>query len=267
MSARRRKTPPVPGPIRIARSLGHVLTANLGVPRHYLGNGLDSLDDHARTGDTVLLIHGFWQTRNTMAVMEQRLRADGYQVLSFHLGGFLGNFNSRGIPHLARRIEDKLERLHERGEFGRLHIIGHSKGGLVGRYLVARRGWHDRVRTLVTLGSPHHGTPTAWIGLVGFTGLVSRSVWQMLPNSSLIGDLQDSPVPATTRFVSIYSKADLVCPWRYSQLSEAEGVDIHNRVVAGLGHMELVDDPWVYGLVARQLRMDRDEPTLAATRR
>ncbi len=247
------------GPIRIARSLGHVLTANLGAPRHYLGHGLDRRDDHALGGDTVLLIHGFWQTRNTMAVMEERLRADGYQVLSFHLGGFLGNFNSRGIPHLARRIEDKLERLHERGDFGRLHIVGHSKGGLVGRYLVACLGWHDRVKTLVTLGSPHHGTPTAWIGLVGFTGLVSRSVWQMLPHSSLIAELQDHPVPATTRFVSIYSKADLVCPWRYSSLSEAEGEDVHDVVIAGLGHMELVDDPWVYGLVARQIRRGTGE--------
>ena len=242
------------GPIRLARSAGHLVSANLGVPRHYLGQGVERRDDHTESGDTVLLIHGFWQTRATMEVMEARLRADGYQVLSFHLGGFLGNFNSRGIPYLARRIEAKLERLDERGDFGALHIVGHSKGGLVGRYLVARGGWHERVRTLLTLGSPHHGTPTALIGLVGFTGLVSRSVWQMLPHSSLVADLREHRIPAHTRVTSIYSKADLVCPWRYSVLTPSDAEDAHNVVVAGLGHMELVDDPWIYGLVLRQLR-------------
>lgn len=243
----------MPGPLRIARSLGHVISANLGAPRHYFGGHLDRQEDFHETGDTVLLIHGFWQTRNTMEAMEERLRADGFRVLSFHLGGFLGNFNSRGIPYLASRIEAKLERLLERGDFSGLHVVGHSKGGLVGRYLVACLGWHERVRTLVTLGSPHHGTPTAWIGLVGFTGLVSRSVWQMLPQSSLIGELREHPIPDHTRVVSIYSKADLVCPWKYSVIGPSDGVDVHNRVIAGLGHMELVDDPWVYGLVSREL--------------
>lgn len=254
------------GPIRIARSLGHLFSANLGAPRHYFGHGVERHDDFPEAGDTVLLIHGFWQTRNTMADMEERFRADGFHVLSFHLGGFLGNFNSRGIPLLASRIEAKLERLLERGDFGNLHVVGHSKGGLVGRYLVGCLGWHERVRSLVTLGSPHHGTPTAWIGLVGFTGLVSRSVWQMLPHSGLVAELRDHPIPAHTRVVSVYSKADLVCPWRYSVLAPSDGENVHNRVIAGLGHMELVDDPWVYGLVAREIHTATDPPEAALAR-
>jgi pimeloyl-ACP methyl ester carboxylesterase len=154
---------------------------------------------------------------------------------------------------LAHQIASKLDRLSERGDFGTLHVIGHSKGGLVGRYLVARLGWHTRVRTLITLGSPHHGTPTAVIGMAAFTGLVSRSVWQMLPNSGFMRDLHDHPIPASTRLVSIYSRADLVCPYVYSQVSSADAMETVNLVVQGLGHMELVDDPWIYGLIIRQL--------------
>ena len=240
------------GPATILRSLRHVIGANLGSPRHYLGQRVDRQDDFHLSGDTVLLIHGFWQTRGVMRNLEVRLRADGYRVLSFDLGGFLGNFNSRSIPLLARQIGQKLERLLERGEFGQLHVIGHSKGGLVGRYLVARLGWHRRVSTLITLGTPHHGTPTALVGI--FTGLVSRSVWQMLPHSSLIEELHEHPIPATTRFVSVFSRADPVCPSVYSRLDSSDGADTHNLVVAGLGHMELVDDPWVYGLILRHLR-------------
>lgn len=251
------------GPLDIARAVGHTVSANLGAPHHYYRKRVERLDDFHLTGDTVLLIHGFWQTRGVMQELEDRLRADGYQVLSFNLGGFLGHFNSRGIPTLARRIAAKLQRLEERGEFGRLHIIGHSKGGLVGRHLVACLEWHRQVETLITLGTPHHGTPTALIGLVGFTGLVSHSVWQMLPNSSFMRMLHAHPIPATTRVVSIYSKGDLVCPWRYSELTSSDGVEIHNVVVAGLGHMELVDDPWIYGLILRQLQRKR----VGATRR
>jgi len=240
---------PLDGVLAVHRTL----SANLGRPRHYLGRHVARQDDFHLAGETVLLLHGFWQTRHVLEPLEERLRADGYRVLSFHLGGFLGNFNSHSIPRLAQRIAGKLERLSERGDLGTLHIIGHSKGGLVGRYLVACEGWHRRVSTLITLGSPHHGTPTALVGLVGFTGLVSRSVWQMLPNSSFIRDLKEHPIPATTRFVSIYSKTDLVCPSRYSQISAADGHDAVNLVVTGLGHMELVDDPWIYGLIVRQL--------------
>ncbi len=254
------------GPLDIARSVGHVVSANLGAPRHYYRKRVPRQDDFHLEGETVLLIHGFWQTRGVMEVLEERLRADGYHVLSFDLGGFLGYFNSRGIPTLARRISAKLQRLEERGDYGRLHIIGHSKGGLVGRYLVSVLDWHRRVDTLITLGSPHHGTPTAVLGL--FTGVVSHSVWQMLPNSSFMRTLHAHPIPATTRFVSIYSKGDLVCPWRYSELTSSDGEDVHNVVVAGLGHMDLVDDPWIYGLIVRQLQRDGvGEAGRRATRR
>jgi len=231
-----------------------VVAANLGAPRHYIGRYIEQHEDLQSSGDTVLLIHGFWQTRGVMKNLEVRLRADGYRVLTFDLGGFLGNFNSRGIPYLARQIGDRLERMLERGDFGDLHVIGHSKGGLVGRYLVARLGWHRLVRTLITLGTPHQGTPTAMLGL--FTGVVSRSVWQMLPHSGLLAELHEHPVPAGTWLVSVYSRTDLICPARYSELSSSDGADVHNVVVNDLGHMELVDDPYVYGLLLRHLQRD-----------
>jgi len=243
-------------PLTIARSIGHAVAANLGAPRHYLGRSAETQDEFQPTGETVLLVHGFWQTHGVMHNLAVRLRADGFRVLNFDLGGFAWRFNTRGIPHISRRIAMRLERMLERGDFGRLHVIGHSKGGLVGRYLVARLGWHRRVSTLLTLGTPHHGTPTAVVGL--FTGVVSRSVWQMLPHSSLLEDLHEHPLPDTTRLVSVYSRSDVVCPYRYSELSSADGADVHNVVVNGLGHMELVDDPWVYGLILRQLRPEEE---------
>ncbi|MEL6349287.1 MAG: hypothetical protein AAFV53_39665, partial [Myxococcota bacterium] len=64
------------------------------------GNRIVRRDDFADYPETVLLLHGFFQTRNIWEVMEERLRYDGYGVLSFDLGGLLWSFNTRSIPEL-----------------------------------------------------------------------------------------------------------------------------------------------------------------------
>ncbi len=43
----------------------------------------------------------------------------------------------------------------------RVNVIAHSMGGLDARYAIARLGLEHRVASLVTIGSPHHGTPLA----------------------------------------------------------------------------------------------------------
>lgn len=242
-----------PSPRRVLSLLRRTLAGNLGNHHYYTRNDPKvRRDDWAEDGDTVLLIQGFFQTRQVMEVLEARLRADGFRVLSFHLGGVFGTLNTRGIATLARHIAGKLEGLRQRGNLRALHIIGHSKGGLVARWLVQKEGGHDYVRTVVTLGTPHHGTPTAAIGALGL-GLLSRSIWQLLPHSPLVRSLNRSPFPEAVRLVSVYSTSDLICPWSSSVLSEKDGGDVRNVRVQGLGHMDLVTDPFVYGLVVREI--------------
>ena len=49
----------------------------------------------------------------------------------------------------------------------RVDVIAHSLGGLDARYALAKLGLASRVRSLVTVGTPHHGTPLAAIGEAG----------------------------------------------------------------------------------------------------
>ncbi|PNV74555.1 esterase/lipase family protein [Leptospira inadai] len=44
---------------------------------------------------------------------------------------------------------------------GKVHIIGHSQGGLDARYLVSNLGFASKVATLTTLNTPHYGSPVA----------------------------------------------------------------------------------------------------------
>ena len=43
----------------------------------------------------------------------------------------------------------------------KVHIIGHSMGGLDARAMIARLGMADKVASLTTIGTPHHGTSFA----------------------------------------------------------------------------------------------------------
>jgi triacylglycerol lipase len=45
-----------------------------------------------------------------------------------------------------------------------VHIVAHSMGGLDGRFAVAQLGLAPRVRSLVTIATPHRGTPLADLG-------------------------------------------------------------------------------------------------------
>ena len=226
------------------------------IRRVYLrGNSIVRRGDFASYPETVLLLHGFFQTRNVWEIMEDRLRHDGYGVLSFDLGGFLWNLNSRPILDLAQLVADKIEGVCQRYELDRFHIIGHSQGGLVARTYIQHLGGDQRVKSLVTLGTPHHGTPTAALGAVLMGGgLVSRSPYQMLPGSRFMRRLNEEAFPADIPMTSIYSRSDLVCPWWCSALHPGPGEShMKNHQLKGIGHTALTHDPGVYRLVRDEL--------------
>ncbi len=70
------------------------------------------------------------------------------------------------VPARARRLVTAIEALpHDR-----VDLIAHSLGGLDARYALAHLGLHHRVRSLVTIGTPHHGSPIADLMLKGPIG-------------------------------------------------------------------------------------------------
>ena len=97
---------------------------------------------------------------------------------SFRRGGHLHDeamhLRSRGVRAVAPNVspyntvrarcrtwEDRLERVLAETQTDRVSIIAHSMGGLDARYLISQRGWHDVVDVLVTVATPHRGSPVA----------------------------------------------------------------------------------------------------------
>jgi triacylglycerol lipase len=79
---------------------------------------------------------------------------------------------AKSVPERARELCDAITALnHER-----VDLIAHSMGGLDARYALAHLGLASRVRSLVTVGTPHRGTPLADLAVDGPLGVARRAL-------------------------------------------------------------------------------------------
>ena len=219
------------------------------------GNHINRRDDFSQFPEVVLLLHGFFQTRNIWEVMENRLRQNNYGVFSLDLGGLLWRFNTRSIEYQSAWLSEKIDRVSEKYNLNKIHIIGHSMGGLIAKKYIQEYGGDRHVKSLITLGTPHHGTPTAALGvfLMG-GGLLSRSPLQMLPRSKVIRSLHKEQFPDHIPLTSIFSKGDVICPWWCSVLhASARTESITNVKIKGIGHSELTSHSKVFQAILQQL--------------
>ncbi len=131
-------------------------------------------------------------------------------------------------------------------------------GGVVSRYYVQRLGGVERVRRLVTVSSPHHGTAMAY--LMGRPGVV-----QMRPGSALLADLNgDLAALEHVDLTSIWSPLDLmIVPPNSSRLPVGREV-----LVAAPLHALMIRDPRALHAVAEALSAPlRDRQGAASTGR
>lgn len=207
-----------------------VLASNYSYVRNLMrGNWDDHPDvfaDCTKDHPPVLLLHGFLGTRGALFLLEQRLRSDGFTVFSVTLGGL----NINDIRKSAYRIHLEVERILARadGRFDRIDIVGHSMGGLIGLYYAQFLGGHDRVRKLVTLGTPWFGTWFALLGAASPLGLLSPSTWQMIPGSDFLDQLQSLKIPLYVELTSIYGSDDVLCPPKSARRRDCVNYLIHH---------------------------------------
>ena len=71
------------------------------------------------------------------------------------------------IEQRAHELKAQLD-----GIEGPFILVGHSQGGLDARYLVTKLGYAERVRAVVTIATPHHGSPVADVLIGDAPGVV-----------------------------------------------------------------------------------------------
>ncbi|MFF7812115.1 alpha/beta fold hydrolase [Streptomyces sp. NPDC007945] len=187
-------------------------------------------------GRPVVLLHGFVDNRSVFLLLRRALARHGrHSVVSLDYSPLTCDLRT-AAEALGPRIEAVLARTGR----AEVDLVGHSLGGLIARYHVQCLGGDARVRTLVTLGTPHAGTSVA-APLADAHPLVR----QMRPGSEVLRELAAPAPGCRTRFVSFWSDLDrIMVPVETARLDHPDLL-VHNVRVSGIGHLALPVHPTV----------------------
>jgi pimeloyl-ACP methyl ester carboxylesterase len=192
-----------------------------------------AVDDHLPAGGAertgVVFLHGFMCNRGFWAPWMQRLRALGVPHVAVNLEPVFGE-----IETSAACVDDAVRRVTALTG-GPPLLVCHSMGGLAARNWLRTHGAAARVRHVVTIGTPHHGT---WLGR--FSRRPNGR--QMRLESAWLRALQEheaaNPRPSWTCW---YTNCDnIVFPPSTARLDGAD-----NRFLPGLAHVDLAFAPEV----------------------
>lgn len=155
---------------------------------------------------------------------------------------------TQDIRESGRRLRELLARLEAENPGVPIDIVAHSQGGLVARQALTDEvdpgdGRLPKVNSLVTLGTPHRGTPAATASAMiahtmpgdvlltaAHTALPNEidpagtSVHQMAEHSTFMRRLNSKPLPAGVRVTSIGAREDLYVPAGRANLPGANNV-------------------------------------------
>ncbi|MFI8350939.1 esterase/lipase family protein [Streptomyces sp. NPDC085596] len=218
---------------------GHMLLYPTGLTQERRQAALPSPAGTARlpvpTGPPVVLLHGFIDNRSVFVLLRRSLAQHGRQrVESLNYSPLTCDIRT-AAELLGRHVEEICERTGS----AQVDIVGHSLGGLIARYYAQCLGGDVRVRTVVTLGTPHSGTRA--VPLANAHPIVR----QMRPDSPVIEELARPAPGCRTRFVSFWSDLDSVMAPLEAACVDHPDLEAHNIRVSGIGHLALPVHPTV----------------------
>nr|WP_036237081.1 alpha/beta fold hydrolase [Massilia sp. JS1662] len=186
----------------------------------------------------VLLVHGYGCNSGFWAHLAPLLDRERISHASIDLEPVAGS-----IDDYAPLIEARVQALCAATGAAQVAIVAHSMGGLAARAWMRSYG-SEKVARLITLGTPHHGTVLANLGLGANAAQMRRdSAWL---RDLAAGETQD----VRARIVSMYTHHDnIIAPQDSSVLPGARNV-----AFGGVGHVALGSNPRVLAEVLRVLR-------------
>ncbi len=150
----------------------------------------------------VVLVHGYGSSPASWFRVERSLRSAGFCTVRAMAHHPL----ARDIPTLATRLVRLTNSLAAATGTNRVHLVGHSLGGLIIRYAVCVVGVDPLVDTAITVATPHRGSRVAWLGGLGNAAGQGRS------NSAALRRMHAAGGPSETRWIAYYTDRDLLVP-------------------------------------------------------
>lgn len=193
----------------------------------------------------VILIHGIFDTSAKMKTMAEYLQRKNMQVFCPTLSSHLGNI---GIDVLATQLEEYIEQhIPKDSPF---HIVGFSMGGIVARQYIQNHEGYKRVKTFISIGSPHKGSMLAFC-------FNRQTCIHLRPNSSLIKQLNEHLEHLQkVECVTLWTPQDMVIvPSSHCKLGLGEEIQVKE-----LRHGKLPENKDVLRIVAEHLIPKQPSP-------
>lgn len=196
------------------------------------------------THDTpIVLVHGYGHNRSGWLVLERKLRGAGFtsvHALNYNASG------ARGVGHLAEVVAHRVKEIRDTTGADKVHLVGHSLGGVLLRWYVQELGGDDVVHTAITIATPHAGTMTAWAG----PGPTARD---LRCGSDVMKRLAAGARPMDTRWVALYTNLDVFIQPGASAMLREPALDATNVLVKDHGHLSIMVSSTVARLVTTEL--------------
>jgi pimeloyl-ACP methyl ester carboxylesterase len=206
----------------------------------FYGRGIERGD-----GAPVVVVPGFLGSDRYLFELRGWLGRIGYRAHLSRIGR-----NAECLDLLAGRLAATVDAAH--AETGRrVHVIGHSLGGMLSRVVAARRP--DRVASVVTLGSPFRGIRSHPLVIRAAGAVRARLQREGRGTNCYTGACACDTIRALgTRprvpQIAVYTKTDGIVDWR-ACIDDNPGANVE---VSGT-HIGLVFNPAVYRLIAARL--------------
>jgi hypothetical protein len=194
-------------------------------------------------GHTVLVLPGLVASDTSTRPLRGFLKNRGYAVSGWRQGRNLGLRD--GVQHAMVDLVHELSDASGR----KISLVGWSLGGLYARQLA--KMMPERVRSVITLGSPFAGHPKATNAWRVYEMASGRRADE--EDARFGGALSETPPVPTT---AIFSRTDGICAWRgcmEKPSPQSENIEVESSH-CGMGHHPAV----VYAVADRLAQPERD---------
>lgn len=196
----------------------------------------------------ILLVHGVIHNASAFIPLKRRMEREGWHNV------FSINYPTRhgSLTKMVEALEKRVDEILRVTKSSQIDIIAHSLGGVISRYFMSVGAGRGKIRHLVTLGTPHQGTPLSMFIGGGILGAGLRT--DLRSGSYMIRLLNETPLPQGSRLTSIYSRYDFVA-WPGDN-GRADGLPhnaFRNIELHTVGHLGLLYSEESFGAVMNSL--------------
>jgi pimeloyl-ACP methyl ester carboxylesterase len=198
----------------------------------------------------VVLVHGYVGSEAVWAPLRSALRDAGF--------GYLVSLDYNCFDTDAAAVSAELVRQSSlalaRTGAPRVHLVGHSMGGLIVRRTVGRAGLGGLTAAAVTIATPHRGAPLGRLAPGRCARIMHRTDLATSPH-------QPPALGRPQRWLAYYSDRDRLVPAASARLDDA-AYGAANLLIPDCGHLTICrDDRLIRSLVSELIRTETDADT------